>query len=78
MFKVTVQNDEDLKFVPIMEMAINDTYKKIIGARVMYGDKLIDYLSLTNQLELIKDAMDGKLVETNIVMDEETYKKIFG
>lgn len=78
MFKVMVQNDEDLKFVPIMELAINDTYKKIMGARVMYGNKLIDYLFSTNQLELIKDAMDGKLAESNIVIDEETYKNIFG
>lgn len=77
MFKVTVQDEADNKFIPIMEYALNDTYKKMMGARLIYGNKVIDYLMETKQVELLMDAINGKLEESNIAMDEETYKRIF-
>lgn len=77
MFKVTVHNEEDEKFIPIMEYGINETYKKILGAKVMYGDNVINYLIQTEQTELLRDAINGKLDDTEIMMDKETYERIY-
>lgn len=66
MFKVTVHNEEDNKFVPIMEYALNDIYKKLIGAKLLYGDSVIEHLIDSQQYDTLISAMNGKLDLDNI------------
>lgn len=70
MFKVTTNNAEDEKFIPILEFMATETHNKLIGAMVMYGSQLINYLIETNQSKLLTDAMNGKLDNTEIEMDK--------
>lgn len=79
MFNVTVENEDDKKFIPILEYTLNkEIYPKLRDARIIYGDNLINYLFATEQYNLIMDAMNGVLNEGNILMDQSTYDRIYG